>query len=108
MRNLASYYTKLGKEDKALELENSTWEPKNYGHEEGGPTRLREALAKSKVSDNYVVKFIEPSIEKQGYFNVTLGCITTEKTYIITVSMKNSLEQLLNSLNLALETLTNR
>ena len=51
---------------------------------------------------------IEPSIEKQGYFNVTLGCITTEKTYIITVSMKNSLEQLLNSLNLALETLTNR
>ena len=35
-------------EDKALELENSTWEPKNYGHEEGGPTRLREALAKSK------------------------------------------------------------
>ena len=35
-------------EDKALELENSTWEPKNYGHEEGGPTRLRVALAKSK------------------------------------------------------------
>ena len=35
-------------EDKALELENSTWEPKNYGHEEGGPTRLRTALAKSK------------------------------------------------------------
>jgi len=35
-------------EDKALELENSTWDPKNYGHEEGGPTRLREALAKSK------------------------------------------------------------
>ncbi|ASR73822.1 hypothetical protein [Vibrio phage vB_ValP_IME271] len=51
---------------------------------------------------------IEPSVEKQGYFNVTLGCNTTEKTYIITVSMKNSLEQLLNSLNLALETLTNR
>ncbi|MCL4112478.1 UNVERIFIED_CONTAM: hypothetical protein GTU68_039388 [Idotea baltica] len=35
-------------EDKALELENSTWNPKNYGHEEGGPTRLRVALAKSK------------------------------------------------------------
>ncbi|MGK0271008.1 MAG: penicillin-binding protein 1A [Cocleimonas sp.] len=35
-------------EDKALELENSTWDPKNYGHEEGGPTRLRVALAKSK------------------------------------------------------------
>ncbi|QQM14212.1 hypothetical protein [Vibrio phage VpJYP1] len=54
-----------------------------------------------------VVK-VEPSTEKQGYFCVTLGCDTTEKTYIITVSMKNSLEQLLNSLNLALETLTNR
>jgi len=35
-------------EDKALELENSTWDPKNYSHEEGGATRLREALAKSK------------------------------------------------------------
>jgi len=35
-------------EDKSLELENSTWDPKNYGHEEGGPTRLRVALAKSK------------------------------------------------------------
>ena len=35
-------------EDKALELENSTWNPKNYGHDEGGPTRLRVALAKSK------------------------------------------------------------
>lgn len=35
-------------EDSALELENSTWNPKNYGHEEGGTTRLRVALAKSK------------------------------------------------------------
>ena len=35
-------------EDKSLELENSTWNPKNYGHDEGGPTRLRVALAKSK------------------------------------------------------------
>ena len=35
-------------EDKALELENSTWDPKNYSLDEGGPTRLRVALAKSK------------------------------------------------------------
>ena len=35
-------------EDKALELVNSTWDPKNYNHDEGGPTRLRVALAKSK------------------------------------------------------------
>lgn len=35
-------------EDEPIELENSTWDPQNYGHDFGGPTRLREALAKSK------------------------------------------------------------
>ena len=35
-------------QDKAIELENSSWQPKNYGHEESGATRLRAALAKSK------------------------------------------------------------
>jgi len=35
-------------DDKPIELINSTWEPKNYGHDFGGPTRLRKALAKSK------------------------------------------------------------
>ncbi|MEE9310327.1 MAG: penicillin-binding protein 1A [Cocleimonas sp.] len=35
-------------DDKNIELINSTWEPKNYNLEEGGPTRLRKALAKSK------------------------------------------------------------
>lgn len=35
-------------EDKAVVLQNSSWRPKNYGHEEGGLTRLRPALAKSK------------------------------------------------------------
>ena len=35
-------------DDEPLELENSTWDPQNYGHEFGGPTRLRVALAKSK------------------------------------------------------------
>jgi len=35
-------------DDEPLELENSTWDPQNYGHDFGGPTRLRVALAKSK------------------------------------------------------------
>lgn len=35
-------------DDEPIELENSTWDPQNYGHEYGGPTRLRVALAKSK------------------------------------------------------------
>ena len=35
-------------EDEPLELKNSTWDPQNYGHDFGGPTRLRVALAKSK------------------------------------------------------------
>jgi len=35
-------------EDKALNLANSNWRPRNYGHEESGLTRLRPALAKSK------------------------------------------------------------
>ncbi|PID33808.1 MAG: penicillin-binding protein 1A [Thiotrichales bacterium] len=35
-------------EDEPLELKNSTWNPQNYGHDFGGPTRLRVALAKSK------------------------------------------------------------
>ena len=35
-------------EDEPLDLANSTWDPQNYGHEFGGPTRLRVALAKSK------------------------------------------------------------
>lgn len=60
-----------------------------------------------QLNDLKVVK-IEPSVEKQGFFCVALGHIEANKTYTINVSMKNSLEQLLNSLNLALETLTNR
>jgi len=59
------------------------------------------------LNDLKVVK-IEPSVEKQGFFCVTLGHIEANKTYTISVSMKNSLEQLMNSLNLALEALTNR
>ena len=35
-------------DDKPIELINSTWKPQNYGHNFGGPTRLRKALAKSK------------------------------------------------------------
>ena len=35
-------------EDEPLDLANSTWDPQNYGHDFGGPTRLRVALAKSK------------------------------------------------------------
>ncbi len=35
-------------DDEPIELENSTWDPQNYGHDFGGPTRLRVALAKSK------------------------------------------------------------
>lgn len=35
-------------DDEPIELENSTWKPQNYGHEFGGSTRLRKALAKSK------------------------------------------------------------
>ncbi len=35
-------------DDKPIELVNSTWKPQNYGHDFGGPTRLRKALAKSK------------------------------------------------------------
>ncbi len=35
-------------DDEPIELVNSTWKPENYGHNYGGPTRLRVALAKSK------------------------------------------------------------
>jgi len=35
-------------DDEPLDLENSTWKPENYGHDYGGPTRLRYALQKSK------------------------------------------------------------
>ncbi len=35
-------------DDKPIDLINSSWEPKNYDHNFGGPTRLRKALAKSK------------------------------------------------------------
>jgi len=35
-------------DDEPLELTNSTWDPQNFGHDFGGPTRLRVALAKSK------------------------------------------------------------
>ena len=35
-------------DDEPIELVNSTWKPQNYGHNYGGPTRLRVALAKSK------------------------------------------------------------
>jgi penicillin-binding protein 1A len=34
--------------DEPLDLKNSTWDPQNYGHKFGGPTRLRIALQKSK------------------------------------------------------------
>lgn len=44
----AGYSPATTVDDEPLELENSTWDPKNYSHDYDGPTRLRVALAKSK------------------------------------------------------------
>ncbi len=35
-------------ENELIEIPGSTWKPQNYGHDVGGPIRLRVALAKSK------------------------------------------------------------